>query len=143
MARDLAANTATSTGLSLVATVTEQTDLGILNSQQQQQLARQECDTASEGSSEGGRHYAMILSPDNAQTITPRTESPWRRLSCESDSNSAIVDNQTSVSITTETKPPSPGIKREKSVVEGTVCIDREGFPGVEGFRKSTSGTRG
>ena len=147
VARDLTTNTTTTTELSLVATVTEHTDLGNLDLSNSRE--KEQCDSASEGSSEGGHHYSIIVSPGKNKgdivqmkdgeisCSTPAQSLPQRQTPSKVVSNSA--ENQTLKpecqskednleNVTLATKAPSTGYKRHKSVVEGTVCVDQEGY---------------
>ena len=151
VARDLATNTTTTTGLSLVATVTEHTDLENLDLSNSRE--KEQCDSVSEGSSEGGHHYSIIVSPEKDKEDAIKMEggdsscsvstqpSPQGQIPSGDASNS--VENQTANSkcqseednlenVTSMKKTSSLGYRRQGSVVEGTVCVDQEGYDALK-----------
>ena len=151
IARDLATNTTTTTGLSLVATVTEHTDLENLDLSNSRE--KEQCDSVSEGSSEGGHHYSIIVSPgkDKADTVQVEGDdsrcsvsaqsSPQGQIPSEGTNNCA--ENQTAISkyqskednlenVTSRKKASSLGYRRQGSIVEGTVCVDQEGYDALK-----------
>ena len=146
VARDLATNTTTTTGLSLVATVTEHTDLENLDLSTSRE--KEQCDSVSEGSSEGGHHYSIVVSQEKDKEDTVQMEgncssfsvsaqpSPQGQLPSEGGNNS--VENQTAnpkcqseednlENVTSVKKTSSLGYRRQGSIVEGTVCVDQDG----------------
>ena len=156
VARDLATNTTTTTGLSLVATVTEHTDLENLDLSNSRE--KEQCDSVSEGSSEGGHHYSIIVSPgkdkgdrvemegDDSSCSVSAQPSPQVQISSEGTSNRA--ENQTAglecqsqennlENVTSKTKASSLGYKRQGSIVEGTVCVDQEGYDALKALGTS------
>ena len=151
VARDLATNTTTTTGLSLVATVTEHTDLENLDLSNSRE--KEQCDSVSEGSSEGGHHYSIVVSQEKDKEDTVQMEgncssfsvsaqpSPQGQIPNEGANNSA--ENQTANSkyqseednlenVTSTKKTSSLGYRRQGSIVEGTVCVDQEGYDALK-----------
>ena len=151
VARDLATNTTTTTGLSLVATVTEHTDLENLDLSNSRE--KEQCDSVSEGSSEGGHHYSIVVSQEKDKEDAVKMEgncssfsvsaqpSPQGQIPSEGTNNSA--ENQTANSkyqleedslenVVSSTKTSSLGYRRQGSIVEGTVCVDQEGYDALK-----------
>ena len=107
----------------------------------------------SEGSSEGGHHYSIIVSPGKGKTDTVQMEgddsscsvsaepSPQGQIPSEGGNNS--VENQTAnprcqseednlENVTSMKKTSSLGYRRQGSIVEGTVCVDQDGYDALK-----------
>ena len=155
VARDSVTNTETTTGLSLVATVTEHTDLRDIRNTN---LCNKEkiVESDSEGSSEEGHHYSIIVSPS-------KRDGKLESNTCKgTESDGDIAEMSLANQITREdirlgtstlgvddknvkhesvtafsdeskrdlisARPSSSGVKRQKGVTEGIVYIDQEGY---------------
>ena len=196
VARHLPSNTETTTGLSLITTVTEHTDLRDFKGNVLRDKAKIESD--SEGSSEEGHHYSIIVSPskvdetfegracaqsesDNDQNVnfsgatntiplksTAQTDigsgsthgdystNDWNKPSQNTAFTTKVVKHSCSLSNVTNVRqddtnpstsvcdidtendnkgvsiPKATSFKRQKSVAEGTVYIDEEGYKALK-----------